>query len=428
MALLVGAAGLPADTVRVLAAWKEVAVVVLLLAVLSRALLTRGPGAVIATPDLAITCFIALCTLFLVTENAVFGADIPQVAALLGFREAVFFLLLYYVGRGSPDLARGAWVLRNLFAMAILVSLIGVAERLFVSPEMLVLVGVATYLNDFLGLSAFTAGTDWGLPQNYWTLIGDTAVRRAGSVFLHSQGFALPFLLLMPAATAFVLHRRNRAGMLLRIGYAILWIGLLLTVTRMTIVVCLVQVALFYVMVRKPEWAAGTLVAWVAAFAVAMALLPALARFAWETLTWQTGSSVSHVDEWTKGIVAFLEKPWGHGLGTTEHIAVRSGMTPITGDNMFLSYAVQFGLGGLAVHLTILMLILAYAWRAFRSAADPDVSRFGAVLALTTLGILLNGATSIVFSSTFLAYVYFLLAGALVTNSPGARLASLRTV
>jgi hypothetical protein len=40
--------------------------------------------------------------------------------------------------------------------------------------------------------------------MNYWTRIGNVEVQRAGSVYLSSQGFAVPFLILLPAATAWV--------------------------------------------------------------------------------------------------------------------------------------------------------------------------------------------------------------------------------
>lgn len=415
MAFLVGGLGWSAGLVRPIAAWKELAVVVLLAWAALRALTGRGQRTHITAPDIAVTIAIAIPLIFLLAENSIFAAGVPRVAELYGFRDTVMFMLLYYVGRAGPELATQDRVLKQLFFMGLVISAIAVLERIFISPDMLVLIGVATYMNEFLGLSAFTAGNEWGLPQNYWTWFGDTAVRRAGSVFLHSQGLALPFLLLMPAATALVLATRKRPGFLLRLGYVLLWVGLLLTISRVTIAICALQVVLYFALVRKPEWAAGTTVALLAGFAFALALVPGVAVFVWETLTWQTPSSVSHLSEWNRGTVAFFEQPWGHGLGTTEGVAARAGLTPITGDNMFLAYAVQLGILGLIMHLAVLLLVLAYAWRAFRYARVPAVGRLGITLVLATVGILVNGATSLVMSSTVLAYVFFLLAGSLVT-------------
>jgi hypothetical protein len=419
MMLLVGPLGFSIPTVRAVAAWKEVAVLMFLGSAAATSLGGYGSRTGIRSPDVAVSACVALALAFLAAENSVFRADIPLTAELYGFRDSFFFLLLYYVGRATPALASER-VVRHVFAMGVVISLIAVLERLFVPTETLVLLGAARYVQDFLGLSAFTEGTGVGLPQNYWTIIGGTAVRRAGSVFMHSQGLALPFLLLIPAATALVLGRSTRPSAIARIGYAILWTGLLLSITRMTIVVCLVQVVLFYAMVRRPEWAVGTVITAIAAFAVFLALVPGLATFVWETLTWQTGSSESHVGAWSSGALAFLERPWGSGLGTTEAAAARAGLVPITGDNMFLSYGVQLGLAGLLAQLAIMLGLLSYSWRVFRTSPVPQLRLVGAVVCLTTVGILLNGATSLVFSSTLLAYLYFLLAGALVTASEAA--------
>src|SRR3712207_8580705 len=35
--------------------------------------------------------------------------------------------------------------------------------------------------------------------------------------------------------------------------------------------------------------------------------LPIFASFVWQTLTWQTGSSVSHLKDWTAGVAATVE-------------------------------------------------------------------------------------------------------------------------
>ena len=63
-----------------------------------------------------------------------------------------------------------------------------------------------------------------------------------------------------------------------------------------------------------------------------------------------------------------------------------------------------------------LLAILLYSWRVARTGTGESQRRIGVVMTLTTLGILLNGATSLVFSSTFLAYLYMGLAGSVVTT------------
>ena len=157
--------------------------------------------------------------------------------------------------------------------------------------------------------------------------------------------------------------------------------------------------------------------------------LPTLARtaFIWETLSWQTGSSESHLKDWGAGLIAFLEQPWGHGLGTTDAVAVRFLREPLTADNMYLSYGVQLGLAGLLAFLAVMAGILSRALRVFRAGVTDVQRRFGAVVALAALGILMNGITSIVFSSLMLAYLFFFFAGAVVTIAQRSVATSART-
>ena len=420
IALLFGVAGFSASAARTIAAWKEAAVVALVIVAIYRTIAGRGPRSYITIPDVAIGALICMGVIFLVAENPIFRANIPAGAEFYGFRDAVFFMLLYFVGRSTPEIADSDRLFKHTFLLTIVISAIAIIERIFVTPDILVLLGAASYLTEFLGLSSHTAGNEYGLPINYWTWFGGVAVQRAGSVFMHSQGFALPFLLLMPAATAFVFHASRRLRGLSYLGYAIVWTGLLLSITRMTILLCIAQVALFFLLKRRPERALGTISFAFFAMLVTLVMLQGGLTFVWETLTFQTGSSESHLRDWSEGILAFVQQPWGYGLGTTDSPPVRFGRAPITADNMYLGYAVQLGIVGLAALITIFAGIIARAWRTAWDGASDANRQFGTVVFITAIGILGNGLTSIVFSSNVLAYLFFWMAGALVTVSESA--------
>lgn len=415
IAVLFGFVGVGPGLTRAIAAWKEAAVVVLFVWTVVRTVAGRGRSTSIMAPDIAITALIVLAVVSVSVAVPVFNANIPAGAQLYGLRDAVFFMLLYYVGRSMPELADSETVMKHAFFVALVISLIGIVERVFVTPEMLVLLGVGSYVNDFLGLTAYTSNNPWGLPANYWTDMGGVAVRRSGSVFLHSQGFALPFLFLMPAASAWALAQRRRHPALVRLGYVMIWGGLLVSITRATTLICVIQVTLFYLMMRRPEWAFASVVTVMSAVAVTVSVVPGLLTFAWETLTWQSGSSTTHLQDWTGGAVAFFEQPWGHGLGTTDAPPLRFLRIPLTSDNLYLSYGVQLGAAGLVAFVGALASIFIISWRAVWTAATETRRRLFAVTALTTFGIFLNGITSIVFSSNLLAYVFFLCAGAAMT-------------
>lgn len=415
IALLFGYFGVSTGLARTIAAWKETAIVMLLLWVVIRTLSGRGRNTPIMAPDVAVAGLIGLAVVSLLVANPVLHARIPVGAELYGFRDGFFFLLLYYVGRSMPELAESEIVIKHAYFIALVISVIGILERIFISPDMLVLLGVASYMNDFLGLSAYTNTNPWGLPANYWTDMGGVAVRRSGSVFLHSQGFALPFLFLMPAASAWALSHKRSYAPLIRFGYVLIWVGLLMSITRLTTIICVLQVVIFYLMMRRPEWALGSVLTALAAVALTVLVVPGLMHFVWETLSWQTGSGTSHVKDWGQGALAFFEQPWGHGIGTTDAPPLRFLRLPLTADNMYLSYGVQLGVIGLLAFVAMLGSILVVSWRSTWIATTETQRRFFAVVALTSLGIFLNGITSVVFSSNLLVYVFFLCAGAAMT-------------
>jgi hypothetical protein len=399
----------------IMAAWKEAVAVGLLTIVVMRSFLTRGPRVGVTASDVAITGLIAIAVLFAIVENPIFAAAIPPKVELFGFRSSVFFMVLYYVGRGIPEIAERSTYVKHLFRIAVVIAAIGVLERIFVSPQMLVALGAASYMTDFLGLTVSTAGNDWGLPSNYFSVLGRVPVRRAGSVFLGGQAFALPFLLLMPAATAWVFGSSSRPGKWRLVGYVVIWAGLLVTITRTTIIVCALQVLLYFLITRRPTRVVGAMLWALVVFLAALILVPGLASFVLATATFQTASSYSHVFDWRRGFTAFFDQPWGHGLGSSDQVAARFGRAPITADNMFLGYAVDLGTFGLIAYLAVVLTIALVSWRLFKRARTSDIRMVAATVFLTNVGIGINGASSSPFNSVFLAYNFFLLAGAAVS-------------
>jgi hypothetical protein len=417
IAMLFGGLGLAAGTVRTLAAWKEAFVLGLLVLVILRAATGRGPRVAVHWIDLAVLSLIAIAAVFATAGKSFFQIELPPGAETLGIRDIAFFLLLYFVGRASPEIADDPNTLRRLYIIVLLTSAIAVVEWVLVTPDMLVVLGVASYFQDFLNVSAFTTGNDFGLPSNYWSRIGSVEVQRAGSVYLSSQGLAVPFLILMPVATAYAFGAGKRLKASMKIEYAIIWMGLLLSITRMTIFVCMIQLVLIVIMLRKPEWAVAGLIVAGTAFLVAIFTVPHLGGFFWDTLTGQTGSNASHSKDFAKGVAAFIEHPLGAGLGTTDQTAVRVGLTPLTADNGYLKYAVELGVEGLIAHLLIFAGILVTSFKVARYALTLNRRLLGTVVFFTTIGVMINAMTGVVFNAPMLSYLYFWFAGSVVSIS-----------
>jgi O-Antigen ligase. len=415
VAVLFGALGFRADVVRIVAAWKEIAVLALIGFVIVRAALGKGPRASVSWIDLAVGSLLIIAGAFFVAGHVWLQIDLPKGSELFGLRDIAFFLLLYFIGRASPEIADDPDTLRRLYIIVVLTCAIAIIEWFFVTPDKLVLIGVAAYFQDFLNVGAFTTGNAFGLPMNYWTHIGNVEVQRAGSVYLSSQGFAVPFLLLLPVATAWVFGAVKRRTLSVKLEYSIVWLGLMLTITRMTIIVCVLQLLLMILILRRPEWAVAGLVVGAVAVLVSFAVVPGLPGFVWDTLTWQTSSSTSHVKDWTKGLDAFFEKPWGAGLGTTDQSAVRFGLNPLTADNGYLKYAVELGIEGLIALIAIFLGIGLSSLKVARYGSTPMRRLLGTVVLVTTIGIMINATTGVVFNVLTLSYLYFWFAGAIVT-------------
>ncbi|MGH7602776.1 MAG: O-antigen ligase family protein [Gemmatimonadaceae bacterium] len=416
IALLFGPLGMPENRVRLIAAWKEIGLIVLLLVVILRALSGRGPRVTLAWTDLWLGGLIAVAVIYFVGANLWLRADLPLSAELLGFRQAVYFMLIYFVGRATPEVAEDEATMRRLFTLLLVTCVLGILERFLIPPEGLVALGVASYFQNFLGAAPITVGNEYGLPTNYWAFIGGVAFRRAGSVYLSGQGFAVPFLLFFPLATVWVFSRVKRSGWQIA-GYFIICVALLLTLTRMTILVALLQLVLFVTMRRRPEWAVAGLAVAAMIFLAALVLVPGLPGYTLQTLSGKETSAASHLGDWVSGARAFIEQPWGAGLGVTDASATRAGLQHVTGDNLYLKYAVEMGVAGITLLVLTFGAIIAHAFNLFRRGVTETEQNIGAVIWLTAIGLAINGMTAVVFNAITLGWLFFWLAGSVVTLS-----------
>jgi hypothetical protein len=421
--LLFGALGWPATTVRAIAAWKEALIAVLFGLAVARTLRTPRTGAAIYWLDLAVAGLGVLACAYLLGANAWFGSGLPITAQLYGVRDTAFVSLLYFVGRASPEAAEGPRVLRVLFAVGVVTSAIAILERIFVTPSLLVLLGASRYVQDFLGAPVITAGNAYGLPDNYWTEIGGQLVQRAGSTYLSAQVYAIAFLVILPAATLWTIAESGRRAVVRWLGYGLLWTGLLLTLTRMTIVICTLQTMAVLAARRRWDVLVGLGFAGLIGLAAAFVFAPGLADFLWRTLTWQTGSSVTHLADWSTGLEHLLRQPLGSGLGSTDIVAMRFGVTPLAADNQYLRYAVELGVLGLLLHIGVLAGAFASGVRAWLVAPREPVggSSYGLLVAVAVCGIALNAMTAVVFNCLTLAYVFYWMAGSVTTVAHRSR-------
>jgi hypothetical protein len=410
--LLFGPLGFPMGTVRAIASWKELAVASLALWGALR--LARGGDRLRVTlADVAaVTMGLAVVARGLVEFGMPNGGS-PPVVLLFGARDLGIPFLLYLVGRSTPGILDDPKLLTRLATIGLITTGLAVVERVL-PIEALVLAGVPRYYNEFLGVTGFTEGAPYGLPYSYFTDLGPDAFRRAGSVFLSGQGFAVALLLMLPATQVQAMTTRSHGTRWWTV-YFVLWAGLLLTVTRMTIIAATFEALVLLVMARRTV-AVGALAALgTGLVAVAVVVSKNLREFIWRTLAFDTQSSQSHVADWGDGLVTMWEYPFGAGLATADATAERFGRTPVSADNLLFKYGAELGIPGLIAILVFFLGVLASCVVLARRAPAGSRRAAGGLLTLgVTVGVLVNGATAVVTNLPFFGYLWAWLAGAAV--------------
>lgn len=415
VAFLYGTLGIPEPLVRIAAAWKEVAVVCVLLATVARTAAGRNGRMPLHAMDLIVASLVCISLAMLVSgETLLRQQPRPMGMRLYGFREACFFTALYCIGRATPELASNTKALKSLVKVGLVLSVIALLEVTFLGPQVLAVLGAPKYFREFLGVEMMTEGSLFGLPYYYFTNIGSRTVYRAGSLFLGSQGLAASFLLILPAATILLLAERRKRPLTHWLGYGVLWLGLLVTVSRMSTVATLIAVVLVLILLKRFEVVVAFSAVALGALLVTLAISPAVRDFVWTTLTWQTLSSASHSQDWMQAYYAMAEHPFGWGLGTADLTAAKYGYEPLTGDSLLLKYGVELGLAGLLLFAALLVGAAATAFAVFRYAPDPAPRKLGLLVFVATIGLSINGLTAVVTNLPFLAYIYFWLVGTTV--------------
>lgn len=422
IAFLFGTLGLPSGLVRVLAGWKEALAVSLAGAVIVRSVLRRGPRTPVVAADVPILLLIVLSVVMLIVGQ-VFFVEQPRPVAmrLYGLRESCFLFTLYAVGRATPEVANDERFLTRLVAVGLVTTALGLLEAMFVSAQTLAVLGVSLYFQDFLGVEMFSEGSQFGLPHFYFTLVGGRTVQRAGSVFLSSQGFATHFLLVLPAAALWLFEETRRTRPWRWAVVLFLGAGLLASVTRMTTLAVGVELLVVMLLVRRHDLIALFTLVGLAVTTAAMVIVPGVAEFLWKTLTWQTGSSTSHSEDWKRGFLTMMDHPFGSGLGTADLTPAKFGYQSLTADNLFLKYGVELGILGGVVFIAVLIGIGASAAVLHRRGLTRAERALGALVLVATIGVVVNGITAVVFNMTWLAYLYAWLAGSAVTVATSRR-------
>jgi len=371
------------------AAWKEVLLLVALVAVAWK---VRRLPAVRAADVLAATYAIVILVYWLIPQGWLDG-DATTRGELLALRHHLFPVAAYTLGR----LVSVAWSERGrvggLIALAaVVVAVVGLVDLAFISLQAWRESGVPGWYREQLGLDYEGLS---GLPENWVYNTGDeeNPIRRLVSTFLSPLASAYVFVV----ALIYVVSRPFRWwwGLLALLLYA----ALLYTHTRAALAALafgLVVLALAQRRLAPAVLALASVVAG-ALFLTAYPSIGPSTSYTPEELEWlrenaqrdpgasgdpfagNEASTESHLRNLRDGIRVVIEHPQGYGLGNAGVVAKRTGVEIRAGESTYTELGVDAGVAGVTTFVLWSLALLVGLWRreAWLAAAFSAVLLLG---------------------------------------------------
>jgi hypothetical protein len=361
--------GVRGRSLDVVAAWKEVLLLVALAAVAWNA--RRLPR--VQLVDVLAATYAAVIVLYALIPQSVLDGGATTRGELLALRHHLLPVAAYGLGRlvfrVSAERSRlGAVVV----LVGVAVAVAGLADLGLVSLQAWRDSGVPGWYREQLGLDYEGLS---GLPENWVYNTGDedNPIRRLVSTLLSPLASAY----VLVVALVYVLSRPVRVGWAL--VAALLYAALLFTHTRAALGALVVGLVVLAAAQRRlaPAVLAALSIATGAAFLAAYPAIGPSTSYTQEELEWLrenaqrdpgassdpfSGSESSTESHWRNlrdGVRAVLEHPQGFGLGNAGVVAKRTGVEIKAGESTYTEIGVDAGVAGMVAFLAWSLVLLA---------------------------------------------------------------------
>ncbi|MDQ6884419.1 MAG: hypothetical protein M3077_09335 [Candidatus Dormibacteraeota bacterium] len=410
----------PTLLVRVVQAWKEGILVLLLVMAVWRLVTAwrEGKRPVLSPLDLVVAAFTALTLLYLVLPAHLLHSSANLHQRLLGARLVLLLPALYLLGRVFQPRQQSdiRWVVLTILGAGAVVGLFGLFELWFLPTRVWLDWGV-NQLSAFLG---FAYNGPRGLPANFFqTTAEGFLLRRMVSTYVSPLGVAYAGILIVPPAVALLLSPRERGDRrpLIWLAGVLLVLGIVFSLTRLALVVLVLEL-LFLAVVTRRRWllyaapVVGVMVVFVLVQYVQIGplmnqrLQPIAHRPSNLRITSRADPSLNeHSSLLAYDVQYVLHHPLGTGLGSSVH---RFGISAGTGESAVFDMFGELGLlGGLLYLVMYAGMLLVAALAAWRRRTDPLLAALPLVALVGGLALAPITLTSDVygdFATTFLLW------------------------
>lgn len=407
--ILISQLNIPLSIARLIAAWKELLLVGTAASLILIVLFHKRSVRLLFIDLVIVGWVVVLLVYFLV--GLILRPNVGLVVHIYGLRDWMLYPLPFIIGRlVRMNEARISWLVWLIAYVGFATSLIGLIEYFFIPTEWHVYLGVPKYFGDFLNLQY--PDYIFGLPYNYWTGISGQSVRRVVSVYLSGQGFAIPFLLIWPVVLT--LHFM-RPRLHTRFFIIICGLGLLLSLTRMTIVVCGIQTILILWIFRRYTVLFNTISVACLLLMLGLVMSDNVRTTVSNTIFLRDSSAMTRPQQWKDGVTLLFQNPLGFGLGHSGQAGERFGQGGGGSEAGYFKITGDLGLIGLMLFFSYFGGIIAISIALFNKTKARSPKALAIIVLITAIGFMLNNLTAPPDQSTFVMYVYGALCGIIVT-------------
>jgi hypothetical protein len=136
-----------------------------------------------------------------------------------------------------------------------------------------------------------------------------------------------------------------------------------------------------------------------------------LRYFIIDTITFRNPSSFGHLVEWFQGFESVVASPMGIGLAMSGNASSVDESVRVGGENQFIIYAVQLGIPGLLMYITLLTSAIYLSIQAFFRSIHQHEKAISFVTASAKFGLLLPLMTANAELYLYVSYITWWLVG-----------------
>jgi hypothetical protein len=392
--------------------WKEAILGAILARVLYDLLFRPDRKHKVFAMDILVVFFILISVVYLAYP----GPFDQQLFSLLqGFRADTVFMLAYFAGRGlHVNRKRLRWIMAAIIPGSILVGVVAVFQ--FVEPTL------ANRFFEYLGYSDFVqfqGNIGDPIAVRNRDLPGAETLPRASSLILGDLALSFYQVLTVSLAAAmFYSARRLRSVVLNGLFLVLMFVTLVMTLSRSAIASCAGAIMVAAVMARSTLRLA--VVGVLGVCVVALILVTGYIKITTveALVNFSDPSSVVHGNQLSKSIAIIATHPFGQGLATAGSIGQQlAGKDAITNESWYLQIGTEMGILAMVVYLILVAGAMLIALRQFFKVQDYWLRTLTLTVAMTAGAMLVLGNFLHSWENTPLSIVFWLLAGIAVRAS-----------